>query len=214
MRVLNWVLQSRFKSRPKIWSNPVIPRVSFGIPPPKHIFNPGSLPFSRWNHSCSQSPDPRLFWPALRELLRMRKHCFKHLGTFSQSQLVIDVNHVKMTSLPYGVVKSETEIWLCFFSRSSCVPFDTFDWRVSKPVNSPGCQLAYYTVVYQKQDLHCVIMRGEESKVSGNRREARGREEVRNLSPLTRVWPLNGDLAPRLTVVSSTTLLNSTHALL
>ena len=94
-----------------------------------------------------------------------------------------------------------------FSSRSSYVPLrGTFphlphvdseitpwggNWRVSKPVNSPGCQLAYYTVVYQKQDLHCVIAGGEESKVSGNRRKARGRELVPNLSPLTRVWTLN-----------------------
>ena len=114
-------------------------------------------------------------------------------------------HHTKMTCLPYGVVKSETEIWLCFFSRSSCVALRgkfaplphvyskiiswRGNWRVSKSVNSPGCQLAYYTVVYQKQDLHYVIAGGEESKVSGNRREARGREKVPNRSRLTRVWP-------------------------
>ena len=85
-----------------------------------------------------------------------RKQCLKHLGTFSQSQLVIEVNHIKMTSLPYGVIKSETELWLCFFSKSSYIPLrGTFaplphvyseitpwrgNWRVSKPVNSPGCQ--------------------------------------------------------------------------
>ena len=88
-----------------------------------------------------------------------RKQCLKHLGTFSQSQLVIEVNHIKMTSLPYGVVKSETELWLCFFSKSSCVALRgtfaplphvyseitpwTGNWRVSKPVNSPGCQPIY-----------------------------------------------------------------------
>ena len=114
-------------------------------------------------------------------------------------------HHTKMTCLPYGVVKSETEIWLCFFSKSSCVALRgkfaplphvyskiiswRGNWRVSKPVNSPGCQLAYYTVVYQKQDLHYVIAGGGESKVSGNRREARGREKVPNRSRLTRVWP-------------------------
>ena len=135
-----------------------------------------------------------------------RKQCLKHLGTFSQSQLVIEVNHIKMTSLPYGVVKSETELWLCFFTKSSYIPLrGTFaplphvyseitpwrgNWRVSKPVNSPGCQLACYTVVYQKQDLHYVIAGDEESKVSGNyRREARGREKVPYRSRLARVWP-------------------------
>ena len=133
-----------------------------------------------------------------------RKQCLKHLGTFSQSQLVIDVTiqrwHACLTELSNQKLKTD-----CFFSRSSCVALRgkfaplphvyskiiswRGNWRVSKPVNSPGCQLAYYTVVYQKQDLHYVIAGGGESKVSGNRREARGREKVPNRSRLTRVWP-------------------------
>ena len=97
------------------------------------------------------------------------KQCLKHLGTFSQSQPVIDVNHIKMTCLPYGVAKPETDTWLCLFSRSSCVPLrGTFallphvyseitlwggNWKVSKPVNSPGRQRFYGRLLKARSPL-------------------------------------------------------------
>ena len=119
----------------------------------------------------------------------------------------------------YNQVKEPFDKALMLFrEHSEIIPWRG-KWRVSKPVNSPGCQLAYYTVVYQKQDLHCVIAGGEETKVSDNRREARGRELVPNLSPLIRVWPLNLATSKwracyQANFISSTTLLNSTHPLL
>lgn len=132
-----------------------------------------------------------------------RKQCLKHLGTFSQSQPVIEVNHLKMTSLPYGVVKPETENWLCFFSRSSYVPLrGTFpplphvyseiipwrgNWRVSKPANSLGCQLIYCRLSKARSPLRNSGRRRVQSEWQLSTRGARAWKSTLSFATRSRV---------------------------
>ena len=123
-----------------------------------------------------------------------RKECLKHAGTFSRSQLAINRSSsvpLRGTFAPLPYVYSKIISW-------------RGNWRVSKSVNSPGCQLA------------CCLL----SKAARSPLRNRGRRRVQRKWQSTgaaKAWRRpsnlerlpNGELGPRLTVIYHFAQLNS-----